>query len=163
MYKIKSHSVALTQGNLKQALLASGSIPLIMTGLKNIDHSSPGVYRDGGIIDYHFDLTLNSKNQGLTLYPHFNPSPRAGWFDKNSKRKVLAQSYENTVLVVPSAQFIASLPYGKIPDRTDLTKLDASTRLNYWLNVLSETQRLADSFNDFIVKQNLMKIKRFSP
>ena len=63
------------------------------------------------------------------------------------------------MLLVPSAKFIASLPYQKIPDRTDFTKLDAQTRISYWKIVLAETERLADDFHQLITKLNLSKIK----
>jgi len=171
----------LTSDNIKSAVLASGSIPMVMSGIKNIKGSQKGTYRDGGIIDYHFDFSLGNNNfdkntierksdskstfidQGLTLYPHFSSVPKAGWFDKNSNRKVLNSSYENTVLLAPSAKFIKSLPFNKIPDRTDFTKLDASTRIKYWLKVLEETTKLAECFNEFIVKQDITKVKAFQP
>ncbi|MCJ8321662.1 MAG: patatin-like phospholipase family protein [Colwellia sp.] len=163
-YNFTTHHVDLTPNNIKQALLASGSIPLVMLGIKNIHGSPKGMYRDGGIIDYHFDFGLRSnlsreKNDGLTLYPHFNAQPKAGWFDKNSSRKVLKKHYDNTVLLVPSLQFIASLPYQKIPDRTDFTQLDAKTRISYWQTVLSQTDQLADDFHKLINGQDLSKIK----
>lgn len=161
-YHFTSHYIDFTKNNIYSALLASGSIPMVMSGIKNIPGSPKGMYRDGGIIDYHFDFSLESKNQGLTLYPHFNPNPKAGWFDKNSSRQVLTKSYQNTLLLVPSAQFVASLPFNKIPDRTDFETLDATTRIKYWLTVLSETDRLAESLHEFFVKQDLGKIKTFS-
>ncbi|MDO6546329.1 patatin-like phospholipase family protein [Pseudoalteromonas carrageenovora] len=144
-YNFKTQNIALSQTNLKDALLASGSIPLVMQGIKNIEGSPPGIYRDGGIIDYHFDLKIN--NPGLILYPHFNSEPKAGWFDKNLKRKVAPQNYDNVVMITPSKEFIAGLPYGKIPDRNDFTDLDADTRIKYWNTVFSETEKLAEAFD----------------
>ncbi|TMN84641.1 MULTISPECIES: patatin-like phospholipase family protein [unclassified Pseudoalteromonas] len=147
-YNFKTQNIALSQTNLKDALLASGSIPLVMQGIKNIAGSPQGMYRDGGIIDYHFDLKIN--NPGLILYPHFNSEPKAGWFDKNLKRKVAPQNYDNVVMITPSKEFIAGLPYGKIPDRNDFTDLDADTRIKYWNTVFSETEKLAEAFDDYI-------------
>ena len=144
-YNFKTQNIALSQTNLKDALLASGSIPLVMQGIKNIAGSPQGTYRDGGIIDYHFDLKIN--NPGLILYPHFNSEPKAGWFDKNLKRKVAPQNYDNVVMITPSKEFIAGLPYGKIPDRNDFTDLDADTRIKYWNTVFSETEKLAEAFD----------------
>ena len=144
-YKFKTQNIELTQTNLKDALLASGSIPLVMQGIKNIAGSPPGIYRDGGIIDYHFDLKIN--NPGLILYPHFSSDPKAGWFDKNLKRKVSPQNYDNIVMITPSKEFVANLPYGKIPDRNDFTDLDADTRIKYWNTVFSETEKLAEAFD----------------
>nr|WP_306288238.1 patatin-like phospholipase family protein [Pseudoalteromonas sp. WY3] len=145
-YNFKTQKIALNQNNLKDALLASGSIPLVMQGIKNISGSPLGMYRDGGIIDYHFDLKIN--NPGLILYPHFNSDPKAGWFDKNLKRKVSPLNYDNVVMITPSKEFIAGLPYGKIPDRNDFTDLDADTRIKYWNTVFSETERLAEAFDE---------------
>ncbi|GEB69396.1 hypothetical protein PC2016_3191 [Pseudoalteromonas carrageenovora] len=144
-YNFKTQNIPLSQTNLKDALLASGSIPLVMQGIKNIAGSPPGIYRDGGIIDYHFDLKIN--NPGLILYPHFNSEPKAGWFDKNLKRKVSPQNYDSVVMITPSKEFIAGLPYGKIPDRNDFTDLDADTRIKYWNTVFSETEKLAEAFD----------------
>ena len=144
-YNFKTQNIALNQTNLKDALLASGSIPLVMQGIKNIAGSPQGMYRDGGIIDYHFDVKIN--NPGLILYPHFNSDPKAGWFDKNLKRKVAPQNYDNVVMITPSKEFVAGLPYGKIPDRNDFTDLDADTRIKYWNTVFSETKKLAEAFN----------------
>ncbi|WP_289076573.1 patatin-like phospholipase family protein [uncultured Pseudoalteromonas sp.] len=144
-YNFKTQNIPLSQTNLKDALLASGSIPLVMQGVKNIAGSPQGMYRDGGIIDYHFDLKIN--NPGLILYPHFNSEPKAGWFDKSLKRKVAPQNYDNVVMISPSKKFVAGLPYGKIPDRSDFTKLDADTRIKYWNTVFSETEKLAEDFD----------------
>lgn len=168
-YKFNSHYINLTPQNIKQALLASGSIPLVMSGVKNIPNSAQGMYRDGGIIDYHFDFSINTTKASvdqkpeLTLYPHFSATPKAGWFDKNSNRNVLAKHYQNTVLLIPSAKFINTLPYKKIPDRNDFTQLDAQTRIKYWLNVLNETDKLADCFHEFLHKQDLCQIRAFTP
>jgi len=148
-YNFKTQNIALSQTNLKDALLASGSIPLVMQGIKNIAGSPQGMYRDGGIIDYHFDLKIN--NPGLILYPHFNSEPKAGWFDKNLKRKVAPQNYDNVVMITPSKEFIAGLPYGKIPDRNDFTDFDADTRIKYWNTVFSETEKLAEAFDKNLV------------
>ena len=124
---------------------------------QDIQGAPKGMYRDGGIIDYHFDVTFN--REGLTLYPHFNDQPKAGWFDKNLDRSVSRESYKNTVLITPSAEFVASLPFGKIPDRKDFEKIPAQERLAYWRTVLSETDRLAESLAEFVEKQDLSVLK----
>lgn len=115
----------LTTANLQDALLASGSIPIVMQGIKDIAGVPSGMYRDGGIVDYHFDFQLKNNN-GLILYPHFNSNPKAGWFDKNLKRKVKSENYDNIVMLVPSSKFVESLPFSKIPDRNDFTKMEAN-------------------------------------
>jgi hypothetical protein len=156
----KTQYADLTSSNLKDALLASGSIPIVMEGIKNITGVPKGMYRDGGIIDYHFDFKLKNNN-GLILYPHFNSKPKAGWFDKNLKRKVKSENYDNIVMLVPSSKFVESLPFSKIPDRTDFTKMEPAQRIKYWKTVLSETERLSDSFNNFLENESLDCIKAF--
>jgi hypothetical protein len=153
-----THKVPLTQANIKEALLASGSIPMVMLGIRNIPGAPKGMYRDGGIIDYHFDISLKNSPK-LTLYPHFNAQPKAGWFDKSLKRRVNALNYDKTVMLVPSDGFIASLPFGKIPDREDFTKMPTQERIEYWQQVLRQTEALADSFSKFIKQQDFSRIK----
>lgn len=157
---IPTFNASLSEQNVAQALLASGSIPMVMNGIKNIPGAPLGMYRDGGIIDYHFDLEL--QDEGLTLYPHFNAEPKAGWFDKTSKRGVRPSSYDKTVLICPSKDFVASLPYGKIPDRNDFTKLAPDERIKYWQTVLAKTQQCADQLAEFVDKQKIEWVKPFS-
>lgn len=147
----------LNRENTKSALLASGSIPMVMQGVKDIVGCSQGTYRDGGIIDYHFDFKI--KNKGLTLYPHFSSTLKAGWFDKNLARKVSASNYENTVLLCPSAKFIQTLPYQKIPDRKDFTTMDVELRFKYWRTVFAQSEQLADEFSVFVNEQKIEKIQ----
>ncbi len=158
-FGFNTHQVAFTKQNVSDALLASGSIPLVMQGIKNIAGSPKGMYRDGGIIDYHFDFKI--KGEGLTLYPHFNAKPKAGWFDKNLSRKVSADNYDNVVMICPSPEWIASLPYKKIPDRTDFTTMDDDIRIKYWREVFVETEKLAVALDEFIHGKSKIKIKLF--
>jgi len=116
------------------------------------------MYRDGGIIDYHFDLDIKPAS-GLTLYPHFSPTQKAGWFDKNLARKVNTKYYKNTVMLVPSAAFIAQLSFAKIPDRKDFINLAPATRLKYWQRVLKASECLADEFSVCVARSNTEHIK----
>ncbi len=148
---------ALSKNNIHNALLASGAIPMVMLGIKGIEGAPKGMYRDGGLIDYHFDFKVDKP--GLTLYPHFNSTPKAGWFDKNLSRNANPANYDNTVMLVPSETFVNNLPFGKIPDRTDFEKIDTSTRIRYWHTVFDETERLAESFDRTVSNPNSMVIK----
>ena len=76
-----SHQVPLSQENLVPALLASASIPLVMSGVRNIPGAPEGVYRDGGLLDYHLDLPY--QQPGVVLYPHL----RIGWYPAGSTRR----------------------------------------------------------------------------
>ena len=162
-YQLPTEYHALTQHNIHEALLASGSIPVVIEGVKEIKGAPLGMYRDGGIIDYHFDVSFGPEN-GLVLYPHFYDKPIPGWFDKGLKRRVPhASSYDNVVMLVPSREFVASLPYGKIPDRKDFENLDADTRIRYWQTVLKETDRLGEYFMKIVSDGSIESaIKPFS-
>lgn len=138
--------VALSEENLMDAMMASGSIPFVLNGVRDIPNAKRGMYWDGGITDYHFDFPFHAGDD-LVLYPHFSSTVIPGWFDKRVPwRRVDLKNFENVVLVVPSKEFVAELPFGKIPDRTDFETLDYSSRVAYWKTVLEQSKRLADDF-----------------
>jgi hypothetical protein len=143
----------LTKQNVRGALLASGSIPLVMTGVTDIPGTSPGMYRDGGVLDYHFDIDFSDQNSGLVLYPHYTDRIIPGWLDKKlSYRKPHPRNMEKVILIAPSKEFVDKLPHGKIPDRNDffLFKGRDKARISYWLSVINESRRLADAFWDSV-------------
>lgn len=148
---LPSRYVALTPENVPDALMASGSIPFVMESVRDVAGTVPGsVFRDGGITDYHLDLPFQQA-EGLVLYPHFYAGITPGWFDRFVPwRKARAEHFDNVVLLSPSREFVASLPYGKIPDRNDFKHLDAAQRLHYWQTVLQESERLADDFRAMV-------------
>lgn len=137
----------LSLSNLRQALLASGSIPLVMNAIGTIDGLAPGSYRDGGLLDYHLDLPFNS--HGIVLYPHFSDALVPGWFDKPLPwRRADATRMQDVLLLAPSADYLARLPYGKLPDRRDFKRFlgDDAGRQRYWRQAMNESQRLGDEF-----------------
>lgn len=148
-----THYHALEQDNILPWLMASASIPGVMHAVKNIPNAQ-GSYRDGGLVDYHLDLPFNS--QGIVLYPHFTDSITPGWFDKSIKRRANANHQARTLLISPSAEYLKSLPLGRLPDRKDfaLKGLDQATRIKYWQQSVSESQRLGDAFLELLHKQN---------
>jgi len=143
---IKTTHVPLSEANLMDAMMASGSIPFVLNGVRDIQNAKRGLYWDGGITDYHFDFPFQAGDD-LVLYPHFSSTVIPGWFDKKVPwRRVNQKHFENVVIVTPSREFVAALPYGKIPDRTDFETLDYTSRLAYWRTVLERSKRLADDF-----------------
>lgn len=133
----------LTRETLRPALMASGSIPLVMHPVLNPAGLPQGAYLDGGILDYHISLPLDT--DGLILYPHFYPYLVPGWFDKNLKwRRSRGQLLRKTVLVSPSDAWVKSLSLQKIPDRKDFSQLTDAKRLSYWAEVLEKSQQLAE-------------------
>lgn len=152
---LPTKQMMLTDINIRQALLATGSIPLLLDPVRDIDGLPKGKYYDGGITDYHFDLPL-PKESGLTLYPHFYPHMSPGWFDKSLRWRKASSNYHNALILAPSAEFIASLPYGKIPDREDFKHLDTQSRINYWQTSVKQSQMLADEFATIVANGTVM-------
>ena len=146
-----THTVALDAGNLREALMASASIPLVLDGVADVPRAPAGVYWDGGIIDYHLHLPYHHA-QGLVLYPHFTDRIVPGWLDKALPwRKARGAWLDNVVLVAPSRAYLARLPHGKLPDRKDFVRYenDYDGRLKYWRAAIAESARLGDAFLEF--------------
>jgi len=149
------HRIALSERNLEDAVVASGSIPLVLEGVRDIHGAPRGMYRDGGVTDYHFNDSLSS-DDGLVFYPHFYPYMVPGWFDKSlSWRRAHGAATDKVLLVSPSQEFVASLPYGKIPDRKDFANLDNEQRISYWNTVVAESERMADEFRELLAGGDL--------
>jgi len=141
-----THQIPLTERNMLDAILASGSIPLVMEGVRNIEGAPNGMYRDGGFIDYHFDFKFDAP-EGLILYPHFYSHLSAGWFDKFTPwRRVSSSNLDRVVMISPSKSLVASLPDGKIPDRDDFKNLDNDSRIARWTQVVEQGKKMADEF-----------------
>jgi len=150
-YGFKPETIALTGQNLTQALTASGAIPVVLEPTK-IHGGKDRLHWDGGMVDYHFSGPFNV-DDGLVFYPHFFPKITPGWFDKGLPwRKVKAKNYSNVVMLTPSKEFIANLPFGKIPDRKDFENLSNEDRLSYWQTVLTATDKLVDEFHEMMQK-----------
>lgn len=146
--------VALTRDNLRAALLASGSIPLLMEGVK-IPGTPRGVHWDGGVLDYHLDLDFGP-GDGLVLYPHFYSHVVPGWFDKSLKwRRARGDNFRRALLIAPSDDFVRALPRGKIPDRQDFYDMDDATRQRTWQRVVDESARLGDELAELQVTGKL--------
>ena len=64
---LPTRHVSLTRDNLAPALLASGSIPIVMQGVR-VPGVDGGPCRDGGLTDYHLDIDY-AADEGLVLYP----------------------------------------------------------------------------------------------
>jgi len=142
---------SITDRNIHQVLMASGSIPLVLRGVKGIEGAPQGTYRDGGIIDYHLDL--NFKTEQLVLYPHFFPSIKPGWFDKGLKnRNASINNYHNVVMITPSQSHVDSLPYKKISDRTDFQNLGEQERIKYWQTILDKSHQMATDLKLLVEK-----------
>ncbi len=149
-------TVNLTAENLVDSLIATASIPLVMKGVNNPEGAPGGVYRDGGVVDYHLDLPFS--DEGLVLYPHFIPGIIPGWFDKSiGWRKGSESNMENVLIVCPSESFMAKLPLGKIPDRNDffLFRGRDNERIAYWKKVVEFNRLLGEEFMEAVESGSL--------
>ena len=155
---------ALTPENLRPALAASGSIPLLMEGVRI--PGAEGRFWDGGILDYHPDLDFNPgpphgaglvppAHAGLVLYPHFYAHVVPGWFDRQlGWRRVTGArrnaNFRRALLVAPSDAFVAALPGGKIPDRQDFYTLSEAERVRRWQRVVDASAALGDELRELV-------------
>lgn len=144
----------LAQNSVLEALHASGAIPFVLTGERDIPGAPRGQYWDGGIIDYHFDLS-QYRGEGLMLYPHFRAGIVPGWFDKFLPwRHAAIDDADKLVLLCPSEDFIATLPHGKIPDRNDFSKLKEDERVRYWEHCIEASKAMAEEFAALVGHSN---------
>ncbi len=154
----------LTLDNLPRALLASASIPLLMQGVNELPGSPRGTYWDGGIIDYHLALPY-SRIDGLVLYPHFADHITPGWLDKHlPRRRARGAELANVIMLSPSSEFVARLPGGKLPDRSDFKRFgtDHAARIKLWRSAISESERLAEAFLRWCEAPDLARVRSFA-
>lgn len=139
----------LTRENLRDALIASGAIPLLVEGVR-IAGFPDETHWDGGLLDYHLDLDFGT-GDGLVLYPHFYPHIVPGYFDKRLPwRRASATNFSRVLLIAPSAEFVASLPGGAIPQRQDFYALPAAERERRWQAVLDASERMGDELRELV-------------
>ena len=168
----KTRQIDLTKTNFNAALQASCSIPFVLRSVRDIPGAPPGAYWDGGITDYHLHLNyahhfiaararktaatgLNdayfepkiASNANLVLYPHFQKAVVPGWLDKGLKWRHKPTGFlDRMVVLAPDADWVRTLPNGKLPDRNDFVRFadDPTTRIAAWGRATREAQRLAD-------------------
>ena len=150
--------VLLDDENTEDALLASGSIPLVCEPVRNPANAPRGDYWDGGLIDYHLllpygrllDEAATPANGGLVLYPHFVPHVTPGWLDKHLPWRARPRSHawlDRMILIAPSRPQLERLPNRKLPDRDDFYRygLDHASRERDWQRAIAECERFADA------------------
>ena len=153
--------VPLTRDNFRPALLASGSIPMVMSGVRDIEGAPIGSYRDGGAIDYHLDIREHLPDDRLVLFPHYTDRVIPGWLDKRfERRQPDPDRFSNVLLVAPSREFTRSLPLGKIPDRNDFYRFagDDAGRIQYWNHAVEAGKRLAGDFAESVESGSIRQL-----
>jgi hypothetical protein len=154
----RSRQVLLEARNFYPALQASCSIPFVLQAVHDIPGAPQGAYWDGGLTDYHLHLdyrqrAAQAEGGGLVLYPHFQRSVVPGWLDKGLRWRHRATPFlDTTVVLAPDPEWVARLPNGKLPDRTDFTRYGADwrARAKVWGTAVGEAQRLADEFAQWL-------------
>lgn len=149
------HRIPLSAANVAPAVLASGAIPMVLNGVRDIPGAPPGTYRDGGVIDYHLDLPLSDPDR-IALFPHFFEQLVPGWFDKKLPyRRHGRDALDRTVVISPSPEFIAKLPHGKVPDRHDFVNFSNEERERNWRQTVVACRELADDLLEVLEHDRL--------
>ena len=147
--------VALDERNTEDALLASGTIPMLCPPVRGIAGAPPGNYWDGALVDYHLllpygQLTRAGGRRRIVFYPHFNDYVTPGWLDKHLPWRRAPRGHpwlEDMLLVAPSPALLARLPNGKLPDRQDFHRYgpDHAGRIRAWERAIGECERFAEA------------------
>jgi hypothetical protein len=154
-------AIPLSETNFKHAVLASGAIPLIIAGVKNIYGAPTGTYRDGGLIDYHLNQKYAAKDEDITLFFHHQERIIPGWLDKKLKyRRVPRSVLENVLMIYPSESFIQKFPGSKIPDREDFKLFvdDPETRIKNWWRAVDLSAPLGEQFLELVESRKIRHI-----
>src|SRR5471030_321673 len=94
-------------------------------------------------------MNLPYSGDDVVLYPHFTDKVIPGWFDKTLPwRRGCSLRLQDVLLLAPSKDYLARLPYGKLPDRNDFKRFmgDAPSRQKYWRAAMDESRRMGDEF-----------------
>ena len=180
-----TRQVALDARNFLPALQASCSIPFVLQAVHDIAGAPRGAYWDGGITDYHLHLRYGMQNAmeiiaaradsasaglqkgtdrygPLVLYPHFQSSVVPGWLDKRLRwRHGSTSALDSMVVLSPSADWVASLPRAKLPDRDDFMHYGANTaaRAHAWRTATSASQQLVDEWVQWMRRPDMAQVQ----
>lgn len=145
--------IPLTEVNFKHAVMASGAIPLVVGGVRNIFGAPKGIYRDGGMLDYHINQPYAAKDDDIVLFFLHQERIVPGWMDKKLKRRRPPDEFLDNVLMVHlSDEFVEKLPFGKVPDRTDFKTFidDPAGRIRYWRQAVEQAAPLGEQFLELV-------------
>lgn len=162
-----THFTALSEANLGAALLASGTLPLVMEPVRQLADAPAGTYWDGGIIDYNLALPYSRLGDAqIVLYPHFTEHIVPGWLDKAMPWRRAARGanrgwLDNVLIVAPTPHFLRTLPRGKLPDRKDFKfyGTDHDARIRNWQQAIGQGACLRDELAAFAAQPDLDRIK----
>lgn len=159
--EFRGRFVPLSEANFKSAVIASGAIPIVVAGVRDIFAAPDGVYRDGGLIDYNINQDYATRSGGMVLFFHHQERIVPGWMDKRlTRRRPPERFLENVVMVTPSEGFVARLPDGRIPDRGDFTTFidDPARRIANWRRTVELSAPLGDEFLELVASGRLKDV-----
>src|SRR5450759_2603728 len=151
--QFRGRSVSINELNFKHAVMASGAIPLVVAGVHNIYGAPRGVYRDGGLIDYHLSHQFAAQKNEIVLFFHHQERIIPGWLDKNLvQRAPDPETLSNVLMVFPTQSFVEKLPGEKIPERADFLAYidDQETRIKNWYKAVELSAPLGDNFIELV-------------
>ncbi|TFG92539.1 MAG: patatin-like phospholipase family protein [Syntrophobacterales bacterium] len=160
-FDFRGQAIPLNEANFKHALLASSALPIAAAGVRDIYGAPGGMYRDGGLTDYHLNQKYSGGKGAVTLL--FNHQKRLipTWLDKPlSSRQPPEEYLENLLMVYPSNDFIRKLPYGKVPERGDFRKYadNPSKRKRNWRRTVETSKHLGDQFLELVESGKLRSV-----
>jgi hypothetical protein len=148
---LRAARVTLTADNARDALLASGTVPLYMEPVRDPEGAPAGGYIDGGLTDYHVNQPLDLDGQGVALMFLHQARLVPAWFDKLLPWRAPARDWLRDVLLVhPEPSWIASLPGGKVPSRDDFKTFayDPEARIASWRTVVERSAELGEQLRE---------------
>ena len=150
-----TRQLKLTEANFYGALQASCSIPFVLNAVNDIAGAPLGSYWDGGLTDYHCHMNYAGKlrDDEIVLVPHFQQHLIAGWLDKSLKWRHKSTTFlDNVVVLAPTADWIRTLPNGKIPDRQDFHAYadDFEGRVKAWNGAVNLSEKLVHEFKNCV-------------
>ena len=150
--RFPTQQIPLDAGNLLTVLQASGSIPFVLQAVHDIPGAPAGACWDGGITDYHLHLRYRGGQggeSGIVLYPHFQRAVIPGWLDKPWRwRHGSTAALDHVLLLGLRPEWVATLPRGKLPDRSDFRfhLADPAARMRDWNQAIAASEQLVDEF-----------------
>jgi len=160
---LRSATVRLSEDNIFKAAAATGSLPYYAEGVTNVPAAPPGVYRDGGLINYQLNEDYCPGDDGIILFYHYQEKIVPGWFDQRLPwRKPPAGSLDRVLQVFPAKRFVDLLPDCRLPDRKDFIIFvnDSAERIRRWDKVAQLSRILGQEFIDDVNSGRIRNLVR---
>lgn len=141
----------LDGGNLCQVLFVFGLILMVMEGVCDLFGVGFGIYCDGGLFDYYFDLFY--EDCGVVFYLYFIDKVIFGWFDKGLFWCCGdVGCLQDVLLLVLLCEYLVCLLYVKLLDCKDFICYfgDDDGCECYWCQVMVESCRFGDEFFELV-------------